>query len=126
MILKAKMTMLLAFGLALSGRGTFDRDNLLDPASGEFVGDLETALIGTWSMVSGAENQVYVFKSNGSVDLVDYSSPSGGTVDRNASYPATRISRVVLAVYLKALACNVKRMVRALLPKPGVLSPATR
>ena len=34
--------------------------------------------------------------------------------------------RVVLAVYLKALACNVKRMVRALLPKPGVLSPATR
>jgi len=33
--------------------------------------------------------------------------------------------RVVLAVYLKALACNVKRMVRALMPKPGAPSPAT-
>lgn len=33
--------------------------------------------------------------------------------------------RVGLAVYLKALACNVKRMVRALMPKPGALSPAT-
>ena len=33
--------------------------------------------------------------------------------------------RVVLAVHLKALACNVKRMVRALMPKPGALSPAT-
>ena len=33
--------------------------------------------------------------------------------------------RVVLAVYLKALACNVKRMVRALMPKPAALSPAT-
>ena len=33
--------------------------------------------------------------------------------------------RVVLAVHLKALACNVKRMVRALMPKTSVLSPAT-
>ena len=32
--------------------------------------------------------------------------------------------RVELAVYLKALACNVKRMVRALTPKPGGICPA--
>ena len=31
--------------------------------------------------------------------------------------------RVVLAVYLKALACNFKRMVRALMPKPGKVLP---
>ncbi len=31
--------------------------------------------------------------------------------------------RVELAVYLKALACNVKRMVRALVPPSGALSP---
>ncbi len=32
--------------------------------------------------------------------------------------------RVELAVYLKALACNFKRMLRALAPKPGAMSPA--
>ena len=32
--------------------------------------------------------------------------------------------RVELAVYFKALACNVKRMVRALMPKPGAIGPA--
>lgn len=33
--------------------------------------------------------------------------------------------RVVLAVYLKAAACNVKRMVRALIPKPAGVAVAT-
>ena len=93
MMHKSKTAMLLALALALAGCSTFDRDNPLDPKSGEFVGDLETALVGTWSMETGSENQVYVFKSDGSVDLVDYSSPSGGDVDRKASYPDTRISR---------------------------------
>lgn len=32
--------------------------------------------------------------------------------------------RVVLAVYLKALACNIKRMVRALIPQSGAARPA--
>ena len=32
--------------------------------------------------------------------------------------------RVELAVYLKALACNFRRMVRALTPKPEVIAPA--
>ena len=32
--------------------------------------------------------------------------------------------RVELAVYLKALACNVKRMLRALAPRPGAIGPA--
>ena len=34
-----------------------------------------------------------------------------------------RRCRVVLAVYLKALACNFKRMVRALMPSPGTACP---
>lgn len=33
--------------------------------------------------------------------------------------------RVLLAVYLKATACNLKRMLRALVPRPGPLTPAT-
>ena len=32
--------------------------------------------------------------------------------------------RVELPVYFKALACNVKRMVRVLMPKPGAIGPA--
>lgn len=32
--------------------------------------------------------------------------------------------RLELAVYRKALACNVKRVVRALMPKPGAIGPA--
>ncbi len=32
--------------------------------------------------------------------------------------------RVELAVYLKALACNFKRMLRALTPKPEAIAPA--
>ena len=32
--------------------------------------------------------------------------------------------RVVLAVHLKALACNIKRMVRALMPEPSNATPA--
>ena len=35
-----------------------------------------------------------------------------------------RRGRVVLAVHLKALACNIKRMVRALMPQPAAASPA--
>lgn len=33
--------------------------------------------------------------------------------------------RVVLAVHLKAAACNLKRMVRALMPKPNQVIPTT-
>jgi hypothetical protein len=33
--------------------------------------------------------------------------------------------RVALAAYLKALACNLKRMLRALMPKPARIPPAT-
>jgi len=33
--------------------------------------------------------------------------------------------RVVLAIHLKAVACNLKRMVRALMPKPNQVIPAT-
>ena len=34
-----------------------------------------------------------------------------------------RRGRVVLAVYLKALACNIKRMLRALVPQPDAACP---
>ena len=92
-MLKSTTAILLALAIASIGCGSFDRDNPLDPESGDYVGDLETAIVGTWSMESGAENQVYVFKSDGSVDLVDYSSPTGGAIDRTASFPETRVSR---------------------------------
>ena len=77
-----------------SGCGNFDRDNPYDPKFGDYVGDLETALVGTWSLETSSENQVYVFKLDGGVvDLVDYSAPDGGVVDRTKSFPDTWITR---------------------------------
>ena len=76
-----------------SGCGNFDRDNPYDPKFGDYVGDLETALVGTWSLETSSENQVYVFKPDGSVNLFDYSAPDGGVVDRNKGFPDTRMTR---------------------------------
>ena len=77
--------------LALTACGSVERDNPLDPKSSNFV-DLETALIGRWSLETETENQVYEFKSDSSVELVDYASASGAAVDRNAGYPETIVS----------------------------------
>jgi hypothetical protein len=71
-----------------SGCGEFERSNPLDPASGQEVNTGEL-LIGSWSREDAEKNEVYTFKSNGSVELRDYSAPDGGEVDRNASFPQT-------------------------------------
>ena len=81
-----KSALILA-GLALAGCGDLERDNSMDPQSPDFIGDLGEALRGEWSLETSAKNQVYTFKSDNSVLLYNYSSPSGGPVDRNASYP---------------------------------------
>ena len=47
--------------------------------------------MGTWSRADGESNQVYTFKEDGRVELRDYTSPDGGTIDRNASYPQTLV-----------------------------------
>jgi hypothetical protein len=80
-------------GLLFAGCGSLERDNPLDPKASIFIGDLETAIIGFWSLENEEENQVYNFKSDGSVDLSDYSNPGGGEVDRNATYPQTLLIR---------------------------------
>mgnify|MGYP001338399866 CR=1 FL=1 len=70
--------------------GDLARNNLLDPAVPGFV-PLKDLLVGTWSLDNGRENQVYFFEGDGRVELRDYSSPTGGAIDRNASYPQTLV-----------------------------------
>ena len=79
--------------LALGGCGDLKRDNPLDPKAEIFIGDLSTALVGLWSLENDVENQVYEFKADGRVELLDFSSPGGGDVDRNASHPQTLVIR---------------------------------
>jgi hypothetical protein len=43
--------------------------------------------VGTWSRADAESNQVYTFKEDGRVELRDYTSPNGGAIDRNASFP---------------------------------------
>ncbi len=76
--------------LALFSCGELARNNLLDPAVPGFV-SLGNLLVGTWSLDDGEENQVYFFEEDGRVELRDYSSPDGGAIDRNASYPQTLV-----------------------------------
>ena len=63
--------------LALAGCGDLKRDNPLDPKAEIFIGDLSTALVGLWSLENDVENQVYEFKADGRVELLDFSSPGG-------------------------------------------------
>ena len=81
--------------LLLAGCGNFERGNPCDsanPASGQECNPAEL-LIGTWSREDAEKNEVYTFKSKNSVELSNYSSPDGGEVDRNASYPQTLVLR---------------------------------
>lgn len=83
--------------LILAGCGSFERSNPCDsanPASGEECNPTEL-LIGTWSREDAEKNEVYTFKRDGSVELSDYSSPDGGAVDRNASFPQTLVIRYI-------------------------------
>jgi len=83
-----KMAMAVLVVVALVGCGEFERSNRFDPASGQVV-NFDDLLIGSWSREDAEKNEVYIFKSNGSVELRDYSAPDGGEVDRNASFPQT-------------------------------------
>lgn len=73
----------------LAGCGRLDRDNPLDPHSPRFV-DLPQLLVGSWGRNDQERNEVYVFKSDGSVQLLDFSCHQqgpGDPVDRAATPP---------------------------------------
>ncbi|MFH1571781.1 MAG: hypothetical protein ABIL09_27575, partial [Gemmatimonadota bacterium] len=66
------------------------RDNPVDPrVNGGLT--LRQQLVGTWSRDEAQANELFTFKSDGRVELKSYSSPSGGAVDRNATFPQTRV-----------------------------------
>ncbi|MEE2659464.1 MAG: hypothetical protein VX733_13235 [Candidatus Latescibacterota bacterium] len=81
---------LLASGLGLAACGNLDRDNPMDPTVSSGL-QLRDQLIGSWSRGDGEKNEIYSFKIDGSVELRDFTSPSGDTVDRNATFPTTRV-----------------------------------
>ena len=66
------------------------RDNPLDPRVSRTI-DLQEALVGSWGRDDAEKNEVYTFKVGGRVELRDFSSASGGAVDRNASFPQTLV-----------------------------------
>ena len=70
--------------------GDLSRDNPVDPkVSGGL--SLRDQLLGSWSRDDAEKNEIYTFKVDGSIELRDFTNPSGGTVDRNATYPDTRV-----------------------------------
>jgi len=79
--------------LWFAGCGNVKRENPLD---GDVT--LRDQLIGSWSRDELPANEIYLFRVDGSVELKSYSSPSGGTVDRNQSFPTTRV-RVFAGTY---------------------------
>lgn len=79
---------LLALGATSCGELT--RDNPVDPVvnGGQALRD---QLLGSWSRVDAEKNEIYTFTADGRVELRDFSSPAGTTVDRNAPFPTTRV-----------------------------------
>ena len=92
--------------LAFLACGDLARNNPLDPAVPGFV-PLDNLLVGTWSLDSGEENQVYFFEEDGRVELRAYSSSAGGAIDRNASYPQTLVIGFIGTYTLKG---NILRL----------------
>lgn len=80
----------LLLGLWLTACGEFDRDNPVDPVVSGGV-DLRELLVGTWSRADTEKNEVYFFTGDGRVELRDYTSTGEGAIDRNASFPPTRV-----------------------------------
>ena len=76
--------------LAAAACGDLARDNPVDPAVNGGL-TLRDQLLGSWSRDDAEKNEVYTFKVDGRVELRDYTSPSGGAVDRNATFPTTRV-----------------------------------
>jgi hypothetical protein len=81
----------------MSGCGDLKRENPLDP--GLNGGTLREQLVGSWSRSDeAAANEIFIFKVDGSVERRSYSSPAGGAVDRNQSFPTTRV-RIFAGTY---------------------------
>jgi hypothetical protein len=84
----------LAVGLLwMSGCGDLKREN---PLAGGLT--LREQLVGSWSRDEAAANEIFIFKVDGSVERRSYSSPAGGAVDRNQSFPTTRV-RIFAGTY---------------------------
>jgi len=88
---------LMALTLAATSCGDLNRDNPVDPvvSGGQTLLD---QLLGSWSRIEDDQNEIYTFTADGRVELRDFSSPSVGTVDRNATYPTTRV-RIFTGTY---------------------------
>ena len=82
--------------LALFSCGDLARDNPWDPEGGGL--DLDAEIVGRWSLDEGSENQIYVFRTDQRVELKQYTSPDGGPLDRNATFPQTRV-RIFAGTY---------------------------
>ena len=93
-VCKAASALLLAAWFA--GCGDLERSNPFDPAGG--VAALREQLVGTWSHESADRNELYFFRADAGMQLWDFSSPSGGPVDRNAAWPDTRV-RIFTGTY---------------------------
>jgi hypothetical protein len=76
--------------LQLIACGSVNRKNPNDPYNSNIAG-LANSLIGTWSRDDADGNQVYTFKTDGSVLLRDYTGNDGSIVDRNAIFPTTLV-----------------------------------
>ncbi|MFC1525771.1 hypothetical protein ACFL6X_03050 [Candidatus Latescibacterota bacterium] len=90
---KKKMAVAVAVAWAAlwaGGCGEYTRDNPVDPrANGGMT--LRDQLTDSWSRVEEGANELYTFKSDGRVERREFSSPTGGEVDRNAAFPLTRV-----------------------------------
>ena len=83
--------------MVAAGCGDLSRDNLTDPAvsGGQNLGD---QLLGAWSGNDAGKSEIYTFRADGRVELRDFTSLTGGTVDRNATFPTTRV-RIFAGTY---------------------------
>jgi hypothetical protein len=86
-----RMALVLALGALGMGCGELERSNPYDTTRSGGIVDLREELVGAWSREDVEKNEVYAFKADGRVELRDFSSPGGGPVDRNASYPQTLV-----------------------------------
>jgi hypothetical protein len=75
----------------LAACGELERDNPFDPRVSEGEALLRTQILGEWELDEDGENQVYVFRADGSVERRDYSAPGGGLVERGAPFPQTLV-----------------------------------
>ena len=88
---------LLMLSLLVTACGDLTRDN---PVDSVFNGGqaLLDQLVGAWSRTDAEKNEIYTFAKDGKVELRDYTSPAGDIIDRNATFPTTRV-RVLAGTY---------------------------